>query len=69
MFFYFLSAMGIAYWAKLDGRNPTIWFAASVVLTPLGASIALMIADRYERWFFLTVMVAVGAEAAPVWLL
>jgi len=49
LFFYFLSAMGIAYWAKLDGRNPTIWFAASVMLTPIGASIALMIADRYER--------------------
>jgi len=49
VFFYLLAAMGIAYWAKLDGRNPTIWFAASVVLTPLGASIALMIADKYVR--------------------
>ena len=47
VFFYLLAAMGVAYWAKLDGRNPTIWFAAAIALTPLGASIALMIWDRY----------------------
>ena len=49
VFLYLLAAMGIAYWAKLDGRNPTVWFAVAVVLTPLGASIALMIWDRYSR--------------------
>jgi hypothetical protein len=49
VFFYLLAAMGIAYWAKLDGRNPALWLAAAVVLTPLGASIALMIADKYGR--------------------
>jgi hypothetical protein len=49
VFFYLLAAMGIAYWAKLDGRNPLVWFAASVVLTPIGGSVALMIADRYQR--------------------
>ena len=49
VFFYMLAAMGIAYWAKLDGRNPLLWFAASVVLTPLGASITLMIADKFGR--------------------
>jgi hypothetical protein len=49
VFFYFLAAMGIAYWAKLDGRNPLLWFAASLALTPIGSSIALMIADRYRR--------------------
>jgi hypothetical protein len=48
-FFYMLAAMGIAYWAKLDGRNPLVWFAAAVVLTPIGGSVALMIADRYGR--------------------
>ena len=47
VFFYLLAAMGIAYWAKLDGRNPIVWFTAGVVLTPLGASIALMIWDKY----------------------
>jgi hypothetical protein len=41
--------MGVAYWAKLDGRNPGIWFAAAIVTTPLGASIALMIWDRHFR--------------------
>jgi hypothetical protein len=46
-FFYLLAAMGVSYWAKMDGRNPAVWFAAAVMLTPLGASIALMIADRY----------------------
>ena len=49
LFFYFLSAMGIAYWAKLDGRNATVWFGAALVLTPLGASIALMAFDRFGR--------------------
>ena len=49
VFFYMLAAMGIAYWAKLDGRNPLPWFAASVALTPIGGSVALMIADKYRR--------------------
>ena len=29
VFLYMLAAMGVAYWAKLDGRNPAVWFAAS----------------------------------------
>jgi hypothetical protein len=49
VFFYVLAAMGIAFWAKLDGRNPAVWFAASLILTPIGGSIGLMIADRYGR--------------------
>jgi len=49
VFLYLLAAMGVGYWAKLDGRNPAIWFAAAVALTPLGASITLMICDRYSR--------------------
>ena len=49
IFFYLLAAMGVAYWAKRGGRNPLLWFAASVALTPLGGSVALMIADRYGR--------------------
>jgi hypothetical protein len=47
LFLYLLAAMGIGYWAKMDGRNPAVWFGAALLLTPLGASIALMIADRY----------------------
>ncbi len=49
VFLYVLAAMGIAYWAKLDGRNPALWFAASVALTPLGGGVVLMIADRTGR--------------------
>ena len=47
LFFYLLAAMGVAYWAKRDGRNPALWFAAALVMTPLGASLALMLLDRY----------------------
>jgi hypothetical protein len=47
IFIYILAAMGVAYWAKLDGRNPTVWFAAALMMTPLGASIGLMVWDRY----------------------
>ena len=47
VFFYLLAAMGVSYWAKLNGRNPAIWFAIAVVLTPVGASIALMVWDKY----------------------
>jgi hypothetical protein len=49
IFLYMLAAMGVAYWAKLGGRNPLVWFGASVALTPLGASLGLMIVDRYRR--------------------
>lgn len=47
VFIWLLAAMGVAYWAKLDRRNPFVWFVAAIILTPLGASIALMIADKY----------------------
>ena len=46
-FLYLLAAMGVAYWAKLDRRNPGLWFAISVLLTPLFASVALWAMDRY----------------------
>ena len=49
IFLYLLAAMGVAYWAKLDGRSPSVWFAAAIVTTPLGATIAVMIWDRYFR--------------------
>ena len=47
IFLWLLASMGVAYWAKLDGRSPVIWFIAGMVLTPLGGSIALMLMDRY----------------------
>jgi hypothetical protein len=46
VFLYLLAAMGVSYWAKLDGRNPVVWFALAIVLTPLGASVALTIRQR-----------------------
>jgi hypothetical protein len=49
IFLYVLAAMGVAYWAKLDRRRPGVWFAASLILTPLGGSIGLMLAGRYGR--------------------
>lgn len=49
LFFYFLAALGVAYWAKLDGRSPAVWLGAALILTPLGASIALMAFDRFGR--------------------
>jgi hypothetical protein len=49
VFLYLLAAMGVAYWAKLNGRRPVVWFAASLILTPLGSSLALNVADRIGR--------------------
>jgi hypothetical protein len=46
VFLYLLAAMGLAYWAKLHGRNAALWFVVSVAITPLGGSLALMVADR-----------------------
>ncbi|MBW8707982.1 MAG: hypothetical protein JF627_01695 [Alphaproteobacteria bacterium] len=49
VFLYMLAAMGVAYWAKLHRRNPVLWFAASIIFTPLGSSLAIMALDRYGR--------------------
>ncbi len=49
VFLYLLAAMGVAYWARLDGRKPGVWFLLAILLTPLGASVALMIRGRFER--------------------
>ena len=48
LFLWILGAMGVAYWARLGGRNPVPWFVVALALTPLGGSILLMMADR---WF------------------
>jgi hypothetical protein len=47
LFFYLLASMGVAYWAKLDRRNPAFWFGVSVLCTPLLASLTLAAMDRY----------------------
>jgi hypothetical protein len=46
-FIWILAAMGVAYWAKLNGRKPWFWFVLSLVITPLGGTIALWVFDRY----------------------
>ncbi|HET7083608.1 MAG TPA: hypothetical protein VFI23_02485 [Rhizomicrobium sp.] len=49
VFFYVLAAMGVAYWCKLNGRNPAIWFAAAMLLTPVGAIVALKLFGSASR--------------------
>ena len=48
VFLYVLAAMGIAYWARLNGRKPGVWFLLAILLTPLGASVAMAIRGRME---------------------
>jgi hypothetical protein len=47
IFLWIFCAMGVGYWAKLDGRNPAFWFAVAVLLSPLAGSIALWAVNRY----------------------
>ncbi len=47
-FLWILGAMGVAYWAKMSGRNGWLWFALAVVLSPLGGSVALYAVDRFS---------------------
>ena len=49
VYLYVLAAIGVAYWAKMDGRRAGVWFLASIALTPLGSSVALKLMDRYGR--------------------
>jgi hypothetical protein len=46
-FLWILAAMGVAYWAKLDGRNAFFWFCVSVLLSPLVGSLLLWAFQRY----------------------
>jgi hypothetical protein len=47
IFLWVLAAMGVAYWAKVHGRKAGIWFVLAIILTPLGASVLLMLSDRF----------------------
>ena len=49
VFLYVLAAIGVAFWAKQDGRRAGVWFLASIALTPLGSSVALKLMDRYGQ--------------------
>ena len=46
-FFWILMSMGVAYAAKIQGRKPWFWFALSIVISPLGGSIALWAMNRF----------------------
>jgi len=47
LFFYLLASMGVGYWAKINHRNPALWFGVSVIGTPLLASVMLYAMERY----------------------
>ena len=49
IFLWVLASMGVAYWAKLDGRNPALWFTVAVLLSPLVGSIILSLIGRQRR--------------------
>jgi hypothetical protein len=49
IFLWVLAAMGVGYWAKINSRNPALWFAIAVLLSPLVGSIALMVIERQRR--------------------
>ena len=47
VFLYFVAAMGVGYWAKIHGRNAALWLGLAILLTPLGAGLAMALADRW----------------------
>ena len=47
IFLWLLASMGVAYWAKLDGRNAFWWFTVAAICSPLLGSVALWACDRY----------------------
>jgi hypothetical protein len=51
VFFWILASMGVAYAAKLTRRQPFWWFMISIVLTPLGGSVALWAVNKWNIRF------------------
>ena len=49
VFFWILAAMGVAYAAKISGASPALWFAISMLLSPLAGVIAFWAVCRYQR--------------------
>ena len=45
-FLWILAAMGVAYGAKISGRNAFAWFVVAIIATPLLGSAALITANR-----------------------
>jgi hypothetical protein len=49
VFFWVLASMGVAYWAKIHGRNTALWFVIAVLLSPPAGAIALAVMARQRR--------------------
>ncbi len=45
-FLWILGAIGVAWMGKQAGRAPFPWFIVGMVLTPIGGSVALYVANR-----------------------
>ena len=48
VFFWILASMGVAYAAKVSLRQPFLWFLLAVILSPLGGSLLLWGANRWN---------------------
>ena len=46
IFFWILTSLGVAYGAKISGRNAFAWFIIAIAATPLLGSAALITANR-----------------------
>jgi hypothetical protein len=51
IFIWILASLGVAYAAKLSLRHPFWWFLLAVILSPLGGSILLWAANRWNVHF------------------
>ncbi len=48
IFLWILASLGVAYGAKLSLRHPFWWFLLAMILSPLGGSILLWAANRWN---------------------
>jgi hypothetical protein len=48
IFLWILASLGVAYAAKLSLRHPFWWFLLAISLSPLGGSILLWAANRWN---------------------
>jgi hypothetical protein len=48
IFLWILMSLGVAYAAKLSLRHPFWWFLLAVFLSPLGGSVLLWAANRWN---------------------
>ena len=46
-FLWILASIGVAYGAKVSGRNAFAWFVIAIFATPMLGSVALIMANRY----------------------